>query len=73
MKNLSADGTKLAMAEMIASGTTCFADMYFFHEAIAEAVRSVGMRSQIGFTVLDFPTPYGKDANDYIHKGLATL
>lgn len=65
------DGTKIAMAEMIASGTTCFADMYFFHEAIAEEVRSAGMRSQIGFTVLDFPTPYGKDADDYIHKGLA--
>jgi 5-methylthioadenosine/S-adenosylhomocysteine deaminase len=65
------DGTELAMAEMIASGTTCFADMYFYHEAIAEAVRNAGMRCQIGFTVLDFPTPYGRDANDYIHKGLA--
>ena len=65
------DGTKIAMAEMISSGTTCFADMYFFHEAIAEEVRSAGMRSQIGFTVLDFPTAYGKDADDYIHKGLA--
>jgi 5-methylthioadenosine/S-adenosylhomocysteine deaminase len=30
------DGSKIAMAEMIASGTTCFADMYFFHQAIAE-------------------------------------
>jgi 5-methylthioadenosine/S-adenosylhomocysteine deaminase len=65
------DGSKIAMAEMIASGTTCFADMYFFHQAIAEEVRSAGMRSQIGFTVLDFPTPYGKDADDYIHKGLS--
>ena len=65
------DGSKIAMAEMIASGTTCFADMYFFHQAIAEEVRSAGMRSQIGFTVLDFPTPYGKDAGDYIHKGLS--
>jgi 5-methylthioadenosine/S-adenosylhomocysteine deaminase len=65
-----ADGTRLAMAEMIASGTTCFADMYFFDEAIAEAVRDTGMRCQIGFTVLDFPSAYGKDANDYIHKGL---
>jgi 5-methylthioadenosine/S-adenosylhomocysteine deaminase len=65
------DGTELAMAEMIASGTTCFADMYFYHEAIAEAVRNAGMRCQIGFTVLDFPTPYGRDANDYIHQGLA--
>ena len=64
------DGTRLAMAEMIASGTTCFADMYFFDEAIAEAVHDVGMRCQIGFTVLDFPTAYGKGADDYIHKGL---
>jgi 5-methylthioadenosine/S-adenosylhomocysteine deaminase len=65
-----ADGTRLAIAEMIASGTTCFADMYFFDEAIAEAVRDTGMRCQIGFTVLDFASAYGKDANDYIHKGL---
>ena len=64
------DGTRLAMAEMIASGTTCFADMYFFDEAIAEAVRDAGMRCQIGFTVLDFPTAYGKGVDDYIHKGL---
>ena len=65
------DGTSLAMAEMIASGTTCFADMYFYHEEIAEAVRHAGMRCQIGFTVLDFATAYGRDADDYIHKGLA--
>ena len=30
-------GTKLACAEMIRSGTTCFADMYYFEEAVAEA------------------------------------
>ena len=65
------DGTMLAMAEMIASGTTCFADMYFYHEQIAEAVRHAGMRCQIGFPVLDFATAYGRDADDYIHKGLA--
>lgn len=65
------DGTMLAMAEMIASGTTCFADMYFYHEQIAEAVRHAGMRCQISFTVLDFATTYGRDADDYIHKGLA--
>ncbi|MDB2534121.1 TRZ/ATZ family hydrolase [Porticoccaceae bacterium] len=65
------DGTMLAMAEMIDSGTTCFADMYFYHEQIAEAVRHAGMRCQIGFTVLDFATTYGRDADDYIHKGLA--
>ena len=66
-----ADGTQLAIAEMIKSGTTCFADMYFFHNAIAGEVRTAGIRSQIGFTVMEFATPYGKDADDYIHKGLA--
>ena len=65
------DGTRLSIAEMIRSGTTCFADMYFFDEAIATEVRNSGVRSQISFTVLDFSTPYGKNADDYIHKGLA--
>ena len=65
-----ADGTKLAMGEMIQSGTTCFADMYFFTESAAEQVRACGMRSQIGFTVFDFPTAGGKDPDDYIHQGL---
>jgi 5-methylthioadenosine/S-adenosylhomocysteine deaminase len=65
-----ADGTKLAMAEMIQTGTTCFADMYFFTDSAAEQVRACGMRSQIGFTVFDFPTAGGKDPDDYIHQGL---
>ena len=65
-----ADGTNLAMAEMIKTGTTCFADMYFFADTVAEQVQRSGMRSQIGFTVFDFPTAGGKDLDDYIHKGL---
>ncbi len=65
-----ADGTNLAMAEMIKTGTTCFADMYFFADTAAEQVQRSGMRSQIGFTVFDFPTAGGKDPDDYIHKGL---
>ena len=65
-----ADGTNLAMAEMIKTGTTCFADMYFFANTVAEQVQRSGMRSQIGFTVFDFPTAGGKDPDDYIHKGL---
>ena len=65
-----ADGTDLAMAEMIKTGTTCFADMYFFADSVAEQVRRSGMRSQVGFTVFDFPTAGGKDPDDYIHKGL---
>ena len=65
-----ADGTDLAMAEMIKTGTTGFADMYFFADSVAEQVRRSGMRSQVGFTVFDFPTAGGKDPDDYIHKGL---
>ncbi len=65
------DGTELAIAEMIRSGTTCFADMYFFPDAIAETAHRVGMRSQIAFPVLDFATRWAESADEYIHKGLA--
>ncbi|MCQ6557795.1 amidohydrolase [Paenibacillus mendelii] len=40
-------GSQLAMAEMIRSGTTCFADMYIQMGQIAEAVKSVGMRASL--------------------------
>lgn len=64
-------GTELAIAEMIRSGTTTFADMYFFPEETANVAARVGMRCQLAFPVLDFPTAWAQDANDYIHKGLA--
>ena len=50
-------GTRLACAEMIRSGTTCFADMYYFEEIIAETVAEVGMRGICSQSVLKFPTP----------------
>ncbi len=50
-------GTRLACAEMIRSGTTCFADMYYFEDAVAEAAAGAGMRAFCGQTVLKFPTP----------------
>ncbi len=50
-------GTKLACAEMIRSGTTCFADMYYFEDAVAEAAAGAGMRALCGQTVLKFPAP----------------
>ncbi|MBP2635604.1 MAG: mtaD [Firmicutes bacterium] len=47
--NLTADdvywGTQLAIAEMIKSGTTCFADMYFFMPDVAKAVAESGIRA----------------------------
>src|SRR4051812_24972001 len=55
-------GTGLGCAEMIRSGITCFADMYYFEDAIAEATAAAGMRALCAQTVLRFPTP---DATSY--------
>jgi 5-methylthioadenosine/S-adenosylhomocysteine deaminase len=66
-----ADGTKLACAEMLKGGTTCFNDMYYFPEASANAVLASGMRGAIGMIAIDFSTAYASDAEDYLAKGLA--
>lgn len=50
-------GTKLACAEMIRSGVTTFADMYYFEDAVAEAVDEAGMRAICSQTILKFPSP----------------
>ncbi len=65
------DGTRLAIAEMIRGGITCFNDMYFFPEAAAAAAVEAGMRASIGMIALEFPTNYASDAQDYLAKGLA--
>lgn len=66
------DGSLLACAEMLRGGITCFNDMYFFPEATAEAVLTSGMRACLGVIVLDHATSYAADADDALHKGLAT-
>ena len=55
-------GTRLAVAEMLRSGTTCFNDMYFFPQTTAEVVDETGMRAVIGAPVLEFETPWAADA-----------
>jgi 5-methylthioadenosine/S-adenosylhomocysteine deaminase len=65
------DGTELAIAEMIRSGTTTFSDMYFFPDVCAATTQRLGLRCQITFPIFDFPTAWGTDADDYIRKGLA--
>jgi 5-methylthioadenosine/S-adenosylhomocysteine deaminase len=64
------DGTELAIAEMIRSGTTTFSDMYFFPNVCAATAQRLGMRCQITFPIFDFPSAWGLDADDYISKGL---
>lgn len=50
-------GTLLGCAEMIRSGVTTFADMYYFEDDIAEATAQAGMRGLLGQTILMFPSP----------------
>lgn len=63
-----ADGTKLAIAEMLKSGTTSFSDMYFFPEVAAEVAAQYGIRGTFYGPILDFPTPYGSGPDEYIEK-----
>ncbi|OUR89966.1 N-ethylammeline chlorohydrolase [Cycloclasticus sp. 44_32_T64] len=65
------DGSELAIAEMIKSGTTCFNDMYFFIDQTAATAAHIGIRACLGIPVIDFPTRWAKDLNEYISKGLA--
>ena len=64
------EGTQLAIAEMLKSGTTCFNDMYFFPEASAQAAREAGMRACLGLILIDFPTAYAQTPDEYFEKGL---
>jgi len=50
-------GTQIACAEMIRSGVTTFADMYYFEDDVAQAAADAGMRAVCGQTVLKFSTP----------------
>ena len=65
-----ADGTRLAVAEMIKSGTTCFNDMYFFPDVTAQVAAHANMRATVGLIVIDFPSSWASDQNDYFDKGL---
>ena len=59
--NLTAEdvywGSQLAIAEMLASGTTAFADMYFFMDQVAQACVETGMRASLssGLIAVDGP------------------
>lgn len=64
------DGSVQAMAEMIRGGTTTVNDMYFHHQAVARAGLHAGMRTVVGCSVLEFPTAYAQDADDYLRKAV---
>lgn len=65
------DGTRHAIAEMLFSGTTCFSDQYFFPEVAVEVAIQAGIRLRAAFPILEFPSAWAQNVDEYIHKGLA--
>ena len=65
------DGTRLAVAEMVACGTTTAADMYYFPETAALVCREAGFRLQAAFPLIRQPNPYSTGFDDCLTKGLA--
>ncbi len=62
-------GTLLACLEMMASGTTCMADGYFFEDAVVRAVQEAGLRGLLAQGIIDFPAPGIPDPVDNVKRG----
>ena len=61
-------GTRLAALEMIQSGTTLFADMYYFEEEVARVTKAAGLRGVLGQTIIEFPVPDAKTPADALRR-----
>jgi 5-methylthioadenosine/S-adenosylhomocysteine deaminase len=66
-------GTRLAALEMIESGTTTFADMYYFEEEVANETRAAGLRAVLGQTVIQFPVADAKTPADGLARATAFI
>ncbi|MCP4992350.1 MAG: TRZ/ATZ family hydrolase [Gammaproteobacteria bacterium] len=65
-----ADGTRLAIAEMIRGGTTCYNDMYFFPDITGHVTAAAGMRAVVGLILIDFPSAWASGPDEYLQRGL---
>lgn len=65
------DGVLLAIAEMLESGITCFADRYYLPDETARAVASQGMRAVVGLPVSERPSPWAQTAAEYLTRALS--
>ena len=65
-----AASTELAIAEMLKTGTTCYADKQHANNSLIESVQLSGIRSQLNFALYEKPTNFGSDVSDYLHHGL---
>src|ERR671922_687427 len=64
-------GTRLAALEMIQSGTTTYADMYYFEEEIAKETKAAGLRGVLGQTIIQFPVADAKTPAEGLARGSA--
>ncbi len=62
------DGTALAIAEMISTGTTCGIDTYFYPDASAKAYVDHGFRAQVSMPIIQFPTPWAQSEEEHLSK-----
>jgi 5-methylthioadenosine/S-adenosylhomocysteine deaminase len=65
------DGVELAIAEMLRSGTTCCSENYFFPDAQAAAYKAHGFRAMVGLPVIEFPSAWARDRDEYFERALA--
>jgi len=63
-----ADGTTLAIAEMLRGGTTCANENYFFPDVQAAVYKQHGFRALVGAPVIDFPTAWAKSDDEYFDR-----
>jgi 5-methylthioadenosine/S-adenosylhomocysteine deaminase len=66
-------GTRLAALEMIRSGTTTYADMYYFEEEIAKVTREAGLRGVLGQTIIQFPVADAKSPAEALKRAEAFI
>lgn len=66
-------GSRLAIAEMIRTGTTCFNDHYFFPTETARAVLDMGLRASLGHVIMNVPTDWAQDETGYLEKAQKSL
>lgn len=67
------DGAELAIVEMLRSGTTTCSELYFFPDVLAATYRAHGFRAVVGAPILEFPTAWARDADEYLAKADALV
>ena len=63
-----ADGTTLAIAEMLRGGTTCANENYFFPDVQAGVYKKYGFRARVGAVIIDFPSAWAKSDDEYFDR-----